>query len=220
MIEPVILLVLYGVFLYFVSGVMPTSDRLVAHLASLYSRYGYEILFFGALAEAWVVVNVFAPGMVALAFGGVFARTGQISLAYAILIAASGAIIGYMIDYALGYFGFSRFIEKMAGISAFSKFKERITGMDVKLFGMGFFHPNVGSVVALAAGTVKMHFVGFVLVASIATLLWFTLWGILVYELGDIVMYIMNRYLSWIGVTFTTAWVLSIVYTRHKNKGK
>lgn len=214
------MLIAYGLFLYFISGVMPTSDRLVAHLSSLYERYGYEILFFGALLEAWVVVNVFAPGMVALAFGGVFARTGHISLPYAIAVAASGAIIGYMIDYLLGYFGFSKLIERLAGIDAFNKFKRRISGMDIKLFGMGFFHPNVGSVIALAAGTVKMHALGFLLVSSISTLFWFSLWGILVYELGDIVLFVLNRYLSWIGVTFTTIWVLSMVYTRHKKKTK
>lgn len=190
----------------------------MAHLSSLYSRYGYEILFFGALLEAWVVVNVFAPGMVALAFGGVFARAGHISLTYAILVAVAGAIIGYIIDYLLGYFGFSKMVERLAGIDTLDKFKKRVSRIDIRMFSLGFFHPNVGSIIALAGGTVRMHFLGFLSLVSISTLVWFTFWGVLVYQLGDVVLYVLNKYLSWIGISFTTIWVLSAVYARHQKK--
>ena len=101
LLEPLILVLLYIGFLYFLHGALPSSEQLVAHLASLYERYGYEILFLGAVLEALVVVNLFSPGMTALAFGGVFARTGNLNLPEAILAAVAGAIIGFIIDFFL-----------------------------------------------------------------------------------------------------------------------
>lgn len=211
-------IILYVGFLYFMEGVMPSSDRLVKHMESLYGRYGYEILFLGALLEACVVVNVFAPGMVALAFGGVFAMTGQLNLIYAILAATLGAQVGYTIDFLLGHFGFSKVIERLAGIEALGKIKKQVDKADIKIFSLGFFHPNLGSVVALAAGTVEMKFKKFIILSSISTLVWFGVWGVLVYMLGDIVLELLSKYLSYIGISFTTVWLLLFLYGRRKSK--
>lgn len=215
-IEPVVLILFYVAFLYFIEGVMPNSDRLVSHLESLYGRYGYEILFLGALLETLVVVNILAPGMVALAFGGVFARTGELDLLTAILAAVAGALTGYIIDFFLGYFGFSRVIGKLAGLDLLGRVKKQVDKADIKIFSLGFFHPNLGSVIALAAGTVEMKFVNFLTLAAISTLAWFCFWGILVYALGDIVLVILTEYLSFLTILFVTVWLVLFLYGRRK----
>lgn len=217
-VEPLVLVLIYAGFLYFIQGVMPSSERLVSHLESLYGRYGYEILFLSACAESLVVVNVFAPGMVALAFGGVFARTGHLNLTGAILAAVAGAIIGFVIDYFLGYFGFSKIVEKIAGIDALGSVKKRVDKTDIKIFSLGYFHPNLGSVISLAAGTVEMKFINFVFLSFVSTLAWFSLWGLVVYSTGDLVLNILNKYLSVIGLLFSSVWFLMFLYGRRKSK--
>src|SRR6185369_4016997 len=80
LILPIGLLLTYIVFLVVARRVVPTSDELVLVFQDLYSRYGYEIIFVSALLEGLVLINLFVPGMVALALGAIFARTGQIDL--------------------------------------------------------------------------------------------------------------------------------------------
>lgn len=215
-IEPLALILLYAGFLYMVDGVMPDSERLIQHLESLYLRYGYEILFLGALLESLVIINLAAPGMVALAFGGVFAKTGQLDLPLVILAAVLGALTGYIIDFFLGYFGFSKVIGKVAGMDALGKVKKQVNKSDVRLFSLGFFHPNLGSIISLAAGTVEMRFVSFLSLAAISTLVWFCIWGILVYVMGDIVLVILTKYLSMLTVVFATVWLGLFLYGRRK----
>ncbi len=215
-IEPIALILVYVGFLYLMDGVMPDSERLIEHLESLYQRYGYEIIFLGAILESLVVVNILAPGMVALAFGGVFARTGQLDLSMAILAAVAGALAGYVIDFFLGYFGFSKVIGRLAGLDTLDRIKTQVNKADLKIFSLGFFHPNLGSIIALAAGTVEMKFAKFLSLASVSTLVWFCLWGILVYTLGDIVLVILTKYLPAITIIFTSVWLGIFLYGRRK----
>lgn len=195
---------------------MPSSERLIGHLESLYKRYGYEILFIGALIESLVVVNLLAPGMVVLAFGGVFAKSGQLDLTATILAAVSGAMTGYIVDFLLGAFGFSKIVERIAGIETFSKVKKRVNKTDIKIFSLGFFHPNLGSIISLAAGAVEMRFISFISLSFISTLIWFIIWSLLVYMLGDFVLDFLSKYLTVLGLIFTTTWFLVFMYGRRR----
>lgn len=218
LLEPIILVSFYVAFLYIVQGALPTSEQLVAHLSSLYGRYGYEILFLGALLESLVVVNLLAPGMIALAFGGIFARSGQLDLTFAILASVAGALLGFIIDYFLGLFGFSKIIEKVGGVGIVHKVKDQINKSGVKILSLGYFHPNLGSVISFAAGTIKMNFISFITLSTLSTLAWFSLWGVVVFALGDIALTILSKYLSVLGILITSVWFLLFLYSRSRRK--
>ena len=62
--------------------------------------YGYWAVFFGVMLEN---AGVPIPGETILLIAGYFASTGEFHLALVMLIAASGAVIGDNIGFAIGH---------------------------------------------------------------------------------------------------------------------
>lgn len=194
LILPLTLLATYLVFLIVARGVVPTSEELVNLFASFYARYGYEIIFISALLEGLVLVNLFVPGMLALALGAVFARSGETDLTLVILTASFGIVLGYIIDFLMGYFGFGDTLKKLGYESFLNTAKEKLKRFGNRGLIVGFFHSNVGSFLAFASGTMRLSFVNFIIVAISSTLVWASLWGIAAFYLGEIFLNIIKRY--------------------------
>lgn len=217
---PVVIIVLYVAFLLSIRGTLPTSEDLVAHLSSLYERFGYELIFIGATLEALVMVNFFVPGAVAVAFGAVFARSGQLDLTYAVLAAVSGAILGFIIDFILGYFGFGEILKRLGYGNFLTQAREAIEYSGIRTFGLGFIHPNIGSFVSLAAGTLKMRFINFLIFTALSTLIWVSFWGILVFALGEVFLVILTKYIWVLILLVLSAWILTTMYGSIKKTQK
>lgn len=215
---PLSLLLTYIVFLIVARRVVPTSDELVAVFQGLYTRYGYEIIFVSALLEGLVLVNLFVPGMVALALGAIFARTGQTDLTLVILTASLGTVLGYLLDYLTGYFGFGETLKKLGYENFLVTSRENLKKFGNRGLIIGFFHSNVGSFLAFAAGTIKYNFLNFLAVAIAATFLWATVWGIAAYYLGDIFIYIIKRY-SFLLVLAGIAFIVLTSVWKYKSGG-
>jgi len=187
---------------------MPSPEQLVEHLGSLYSRYGYEIIFVGAALEALVIINFFIPGALVVAFGAIFARSGQIDLSLVLLAGSTGAMVGFILDYLLGYFGFGVILEKFSKNGLLNRAKYQVEKSGVRSFGLGFFHPNVGSLVSLAAGAIKMRFISFLILAYLSTLAWASLWALLIFSLGEIFLVILTKYFFILVILVVSVWIL------------
>lgn len=194
LILPITLLGTYIVFLVVARGVVPTSEELIEVFADLYRKYGYEIIFISALLEGLVLVNLFVPGMLALALGAVFARTGETDLTLVILTASLGIVLGYVIDFLMGYFGFGDTLKKLGYEGFLQTSKEKLKRFGNRGLVIGFFHSNVGSFLALAAGTIRYSFVNFIVVAVASTLVWATLWGIAAFYFGEVFLLVIKKY--------------------------
>lgn len=216
LIVPALLIAFYITFLLLLKGTIPSSEELIAHLGSLYGRFGYEVIFIGATLEALLLVNLFVPGSVAVAFGAIFARSGQVDLTYAVIAAALGAIFGFIIDFAVGYFGFGVFIKRLGYGNIIEKAKNQIKKYGVKTFILGFIHPNIGSFVALASGALKMNFLTFLTLSSLSTLAWVSFWGLLVFALGEVFLIILTKYIWVLILLVLSVWILSTLYGKAK----
>lgn len=194
LILPLTLLATYIVFLIVARGVVPTSEELIGVFADLYRRFGYEIIFISALLEGLVLVNLFVPGMLALALGAVFARTGETDLTLVILTASLGIVLGYIIDFLMGYFGFGDTLKKLGYGGFLQTSKEKLIKFGNRGLIIGFFHSNIGSFLSLAAGTINYNFLNFIVVAIASTLLWATVWGIAAFYFGEIFLFVIKRY--------------------------
>lgn len=217
LIVPVVLVAIYITFLIILRGTIPSSQELIEHLASLYERFGYEVIFIGAALEALVVINFFVPGSAAVAFGAIFARSGQVDLTWAVLSAAFGAMFGFMIDFIIGYFGFGTLLKKSGYGSFIEKAKNQIVKNSLKTFILGFIHPNIGSFISLAGGTLKMNFVTFFILSGLSTLAWVSFWGILVFALGEVFLIILTKYIWVVVLLVLSVWILSTVYSRQSS---
>ncbi len=204
LIVPFFLIAIYIVFLVAVKGVIPTAQEILAYFTKLYQSYGYEIIFVSALLEALVVINFFVPGLMAMSLGAIFARAGHLELTLVILAAISGLVIGYTIDFLLGYFGFGDILKKIGYGWVLTKARGQLDKFGDKGLILGFAYPNVASFLSLGAGTLKFKFLYFFFLAAISSLFWIPLWGILIYSVGEIFLTILTRY-SFLVVTVVIA---------------
>lgn len=191
---PVLLLITYIILFMSLKSVLPTADEIIATFERLYQKYGYEIIFVATLAEALVLVNLFAPGIITMAVGAAFSKTGNIDLALVILAASSGAVVGYILDYTLGYFGFSEIVKRVGFSATLERARAHLDKYEIVSLVFGFAHPNVGSFLSLAAGTIGMPFRTFLLAALSSTLVWLSIWGIIVYSIGEVLISLLARY--------------------------
>lgn len=216
LIAPLILIAVYIAVLFLIRGTTLTPAQVIAHFGSLYERYGYEIIFTGALVEALAVINFFVPGVTIVVLGAVFASSGQVDLTYAILAATAGSLLGFTIDYLLGYFGFSEIIKKLGYTPALQKAKSQLGKSAVKSMALGFIHPNIASFVSLAAGVTKMEMSTFVVLGFFATLAWTSIWGILVFSFGQVFLTILTKYTTVLVILVISLWALLTLYERKK----
>lgn len=219
LILPLTLLSTYIVFLVVARGVVPTSEELIEVFGDLYAKYGYEIIFVSALLEGLVLVNLFVPGMLALALGAVFASTGQTDLTQVILTASAGIILGYVVDYLMGYFGFGETLKKLGYAGFLDSSREKLKQFGNRGLIVGFFHTNVGSFLAFAAGTMKLPFINFLIVAIASTILWATVWGIAAFYFGEVFLNIIKRY-SFLLVIFVIAMFVLASLWKYKSETK
>lgn len=215
---PIILISLYLLLIFFIRGSLPTSQQIVENFASLYSRYGYEIIFIGAFLEALLLVNFVVPGALAVSLGAVFSRSGQVDLAWTILAAVLGAMLGFIIDFTLGYFGFGKLMEKLGFSKTISKIRSEIDNSWVRSFGLGFVHPNLGAFVSFAAGSLEMNFGHFIFLAALSTLSWYSFWGLLIFALGDIFLTVITKYGFVLFLMFISLWILINIIGRRAKR--
>lgn len=217
---PVILLLVYLLFLALVKGTIPTSDEIIATFANLYQKYGYEIIFVSAFIESLIMVNLIVPGGAGLLLGVIFARTGQTELIPVILVACVGTVLGYILDYLLGYFGFADFLKKFGGKSLFSESKDKLKRFGKRTLILAFIHANIGSFVSFAAGAARFNFKVFLIIAVAATLFWATLWAMAVYAIGDIFIILFRKYSFLILVLVITGGVLNSLWKGRRESSR
>ncbi len=191
---PVLLLVVYLSFVFILKGEFPTAEELIATFASLYAKYGFEILLISAFSEALVGLNLLVPGQLTMILGIIFAKQGQTNIILVLITIILGALAGYLIDYAIGYLGFSGILDKIGQKGLLNQTQKQLKKFGKRGLILGFVHSNVGALVSLAAGTSKVDFKWFLTLAIISTILWATVWGILIYNFGDIFLDLFTEY--------------------------
>ncbi len=214
---PAILVTLYLAFVLLLRSIFPSGKELVEALETIYGRFGYEIITIGSFLEALILINFFVPGVLAVSFGVIFAKVGELDLTLVILAATSGAISAYILDFILGRFGFGQLLERIGYKKKIDDVKLKIEKFDLKTFSLGFIHPNIGALVSLAAGTLKIDFKKFLILALLATLVWYILWGLLIFALGSVFLTIFTKYVFLLFMLVGAIWILGILYGRSKN---
>jgi membrane protein DedA with SNARE-associated domain len=209
LILPAFLLIAYAVFLFIIRGILPTSEELLTLFSKYYATYGYEILFVAALLESLVLINLFAPGQVALALGIVFSRTGETQLPLVILAVSCGVIVGFIIDYLVGYYGFGDVLKHFGQGSVFDKAKKELKKNGGRSIFISFINPNLGAYMSLAAGASKLEITMFGLIALFSILFWVIAWSLLIYSLGDVVLVIIKKYTLLLSAIFIGILIIS-----------
>lgn len=157
---------------------MPTINDFLLNLPlPLIDHWGYLIIFLSAMVEALPILGTFIPGQTIVIFGGFLAWLGVLRLEAVIIVAASGAIIGDLLAYAIGrkyghdfiaHYGKHFFLNH----ERFEKTKKLVEEHAGKTLVIGRFSPFTRAVAAFIAGISKVKFPRFIFFAVSGGMVW------------------------------------------------
>jgi membrane-associated protein len=173
------------------------------------SKIGYPLLFLLVMGES---SGVPIPGETALITAGVLASQGKLQIWIVIVLAASAAIVGDNIGYAIGRKG-GRWLLERPG--AFSRQRRNVLlvgepffqrhGSKAVFFGRFFLGLRVWA--SWLAGATRMHWARFLLWNALGGITWATVVGLIAYFIGHSA----SNALEAFGVFGLAAAVLAIV---------
>ncbi|MCL5094048.1 MAG: hypothetical protein M1355_02875 [Patescibacteria group bacterium] len=190
-------------------------DNLMSSLENLYRQHGVLILFAAGLLESLFLINFYVPGATVILLGGVLASTGAISLPAVILAGTSGLVLGYSINYAIGRFGWYKILSKFKIYRFVDLAREKI-GKGKLVFWWGTIHPNMGSFLSIAAGTMKFDFWIFLILVAAFQLFWSSFWGLIMFFLGYVALKSISNLTFAVLLAIITIWIFRKILGRKK----
>lgn len=191
-----VLFVAFGAFIgiYRLLG-LPSSPELVEIAKSYYSQHGYWVVFVGALVEGLLLAGWYLPGSLVLALGVVFAREGGLSLGLIFSVGVIGFFLASVINYALGRYGWYRLLVRFGMKQALELMRVRLVKYGLPLIFLTYWHPNVTTLVATAAGVLRLPFQRFLAYSIVALVVWNALWVYLFDKLDPAILKVLNLWL-------------------------
>lgn len=188
-IGPLILFLLYAVFIFFIKQKVPQDpNEFIIFVKGFYKDYGYYLIFFGALFEATFLVSFFVPGSTVILLGAALSRTGVVEFPLVILIGTAGLVTGYVINYFLGKYGWYRLLVIFGLEKGIKNAEEKIKKHGAKAIVLGYISPGPAAFISTAAGVLEMPFRKFLLLSVICQFFWSVFWGSIAYVFGVVVV--------------------------------
>ena len=148
------------------------------------ASYGLLILFVGAFLESVLLLGFYFPGSV-LIFLGVGLAPSALDAVIAVLVVDIAMLTGQSFNYFLGRYGWYKLLVKFGMAGGIENAKLKMEHNDVRYIAYTFWNAGLASFTSTAAGILQIGYKRFITLAIIAIAFWNTLWGILVYSLGE-----------------------------------
>jgi len=171
---------------------LPRPAELIALTEDYYAEYGYWVVFIGALIEGVLIINWYFPGSAIVILGVIFSRTGPLNPFLVVLIAILAFFLAYIINYALGRYGWYRVLLAFGLKEPLEKTRKRVVRHGPKAILLSYVHPNIGALTATSCGILFIPLSVFLVYSIIAVLAWNTIWGVLAYLVGTTVFKFME----------------------------
>jgi membrane protein DedA with SNARE-associated domain len=173
------------------------------------TAYGYWVVFFGVMLEN---AGLPVPGETILLVAGYFASTGQFNIALVMLIAATGAVVGDNIGFAVGHHygrGFLLRIGKYVFLTPkrFEHIENYFKKYGNKTILVARFITGLRVFAALLAGASHMRWRVFLFYNVAGAILW----AIVITTLGYVFGQSLPLLMKWVGRSGTILLVVGIV---------
>ncbi|MGH2368366.1 MAG: DedA family protein [Chloroflexota bacterium] len=169
-------------------------------LLAAYDRFGYLLVFFGALMEHSILLGLIIPGGTLVTIGGAAARLESLRLPLTMAVGALGMLSGACIDYWIGHSGLSRLLLRSR---LGRRLRPALDRAAVLLRRHGWWAITLvhalgagRSAVAVTAGACRMPFWRFVLCEIPAAIAWSAFFNLLGYGVAtnlDIIQRLIQR---------------------------
>lgn len=215
---PLVLLLISLIFLalYYLFD-LPKAETALRLAEGYYAKYGYWVVFIGALVEGTLFINWYIPGSTVVVLGILFARHNSTQVIIVIALAIVGFLLAAVFNYILGKYGWYRIFLKLGLKEPMERIKRRIEKYGLPIIFITYFHPNVGALTATSAGVLRLGFTRFCLYSLTGLVFWNTLWGTLIYVIGNVALKFVNR---WTVTLIFALWFLAVILKFFKDREK
>jgi membrane protein DedA with SNARE-associated domain len=197
---------------------------LVEFITSVISSLGYGGIFFLMILESALIP---IPSEIIMPFSGFLASTGKLGSVGVILAGSLGNLVGSVITYYLGIRLGRAFLIKYGKYILFRVHHLVWTEQLFQKYGdkisfVGRLLPGVRTYISLPAGIGKSNFIKFVVYTLVGSIIWNSLLTYGGIQLGRSWQHIdkYSRYLDIIAVVATAVFIVWIVYSNTRNRGK
>lgn len=194
---------------------LPPQEQVIEIARFYFDKYGLAILLVSALVEGTVLVGWYYPGSLIIFLGVILAGKDIQKVVAAVSVITIGLFFAYIVNFLLGKYGWYRLLLKFGLRDALEDAKNRVSKHGLIAIFMSYWQPNLAALVATSAGILDFSFVKFFLYSFIATSLWNTFWGVLVYFIGE-------GALSLVGLRFLFlaifAWIIYRIWNDKKGE--
>ena len=112
-ISPFVILGIYLLAVISLRLYLPPAEQIVATISGFYERFGYPFIFVSGILESLFMIGFYFPGSAAILLGAALAKTGVVFLPFIIFFATLGIMIGYIINYFLGKYGWYKILSRL-----------------------------------------------------------------------------------------------------------
>ena len=197
---------------------------LVEFITSVISSLGYGGIFFLMILESALIP---IPSEIIMPFSGFLASTGKLGSVGVILAGSLGNLVGSVITYYLGIRLGRAFLIKYGKYILFRVHHLVWTEQLFQKYGdkisfVGRLLPGVRTYISLPAGIGKSNFIKFVVYTLVGSIIWNSLLTYGGIQLGRSWQHIdkYSSYLDIIAVVATAVFIVWIVYSKTRNRGK
>lgn len=197
---------------------------LVEFITSVISSLGYGGIFFLMILESALIP---IPSEIIMPFSGFLASTGKFGSVGVILAGSLGNLVGSVITYYLGIRLGRAFLIKYGKYILFRVHHLVWTEQLFQKYGdkisfVGRLLPGVRTYISLPAGIGKSNFIKFVVYTLVGSIIWNSLLTYAGIQLGRSWQHIdkYSGYLDIIAVVATAVFIVWIVYSKTRNRGK
>jgi membrane protein DedA with SNARE-associated domain len=197
---------------------------LVEFITSVISSLGYGGIFFLMILESALIP---IPSEIIMPFSGFLASTGKLNSVGVILAGSLGNLVGSVITYYLGIRLGRAFLIKYGKYILFRVHHLVWTEQLFQKYGdkisfVGRLLPGVRTYISLPAGIGKSNFIKFVVYTLVGSIIWNSLLTYGGIQLGRSWQHIdkYSGYLDIIAVVATAVFIVWIVYSKTRNRGK
>ena len=170
---------------------LPPFEVMLPRIEEWFSIYGLPILFVSAICEGMLLVGAYFPGLFVILVS-VLLATSPCEAVLAVVVGTSGLIIAHAINYILGKYGWYRLLIKFGLKNPIEESRKKLVSKGPWVIWGSYWLPSMSALTDTAAGIIHMPFRKFILNSIAASFFWNSLAGIIIYTVGDPILYLVG----------------------------
>lgn len=206
---PISFVVIYLVYvlLWRIFG-LPSVGELTQIIERSFLEYGLWIVLVSAFIEGVLLLGQYFPGGFVIFLGVIASRGDIVRAAEVVGIVSIAFFAAYYVNYLLGKYGWYRLFAKFGLGGSIDRAKDKLNKHIFFAVFSNYWDTNIASIIATAAGVLRIPLGKFLLYSVFGIVIWNTVWGVVVYNIGELL--IKNELM--VSLWVLLVWMLVIIF--------